>query len=78
MPKAEGPKQQVRGGKRMKQRGRVRVEMWLDARENAGITNAAMRAGKPVATWIREQAFHAAEESAKEHVRNAKRDQAGD
>ncbi len=66
MPVPHGRKQQIRGAKRMKERGRKRVELWLDANEFSLIAGEAARAGKALATWIREAAFHTAQKSEQE------------
>lgn len=68
-------KQQVRGATRMKQQGRKLVQVWLDAREVSLILGASRRAKKKLATWVREKAVHAAEESGREERRQAKREQ---
>ena len=54
------------GTKRMKELGRVKVELWLDPREHAMMMAAAIRGKRKLATWIRAAAFHAAERSARE------------
>lgn len=54
----------------MVEQGRKKVEVWLDARELAMITSAARAVGQTrLATWIREQAVRAAEESEREAAR---------
>lgn len=63
MPRHKSPADKVQssGTKRMKELGRVKVEVWLDAREHALMIAAAGGERKKLAAWIREQAFHAAE-----------------
>lgn len=52
----------TRGPARMRELGCKQVAVWLDGRELILITEAAARAGMKLATWIRQAAFHAAEE----------------
>ncbi|VTU02790.1 unnamed protein product [Gemmataceae bacterium] len=54
-------KQTVRGAKRMREQGYKQVALWLGPVEAGVIAAAAKRLGMPVATWIREQAFAAAQ-----------------
>lgn len=61
MPRHKNPADKVktRGAARMKELGMKRVTTWFDDRELAAIVAAA--GAEKVATWIRRQAFHAAE-----------------
>lgn len=45
------------GSARMKEFGYRKVEVWLDSAEFARIEEAARRAGRKLATWIRKVAF---------------------
>lgn len=49
------------GATAMKAAGRSLVAVWLDAEERTLIELAAREAGMPVATWVRQQAYHAAQ-----------------
>lgn len=65
MPRTKPADQKVqsRGAKRMKERGHKAVMVWLDPHEYTLIVAAAQREGKALATWMRGQAFHAAQKS---------------
>lgn len=49
-----------RGASRMRDQGYKQVSLWFDQTEFALVLNAARVAGKPVATWVRDQAVYRA------------------
>lgn len=57
----EAKKPRASGARAMKAAGRQLVAVWLDANERQLIEVAAREAGMPVATWVRQQAYHAAQ-----------------
>ena len=48
------------GTKRMKEQGYLQSQLWLDAAEAQLLKDASEKAGKPLATYIRDRAVHAA------------------
>jgi hypothetical protein len=61
-------KVQTKGATRMRERGMKLVQVWLDKQEAALIGGAAVHARKPLARWIREAAFRAAEVAAQQLI----------
>jgi len=57
---AAGRHSKKRGNPRMKEFGYRKVEVWFDAAEAAAVIDAADRAKKPLATWVRQAANAAA------------------
>lgn len=76
MPRHKNPADKVktRGAARMKELGMKRVTLWFDDRELAAI--AAAVGTEKVATWIRKQAFHAAEAELAKRRRGSESDRA--
>ena len=70
---ALAPKQRTRGAKRMREQGYKLVQVWLGPVEAGMIAAVAARSGQKVATWIREQAFTAAQVAEAERRKRTKK-----